>query len=84
MSGRTLADKLRAVPESFPELGDDMLGRTAKWVILPQLVRLAEKSPEKFEHELVGFLRRFVSALELSPVEIFGVVSETVSEPPTN
>jgi hypothetical protein len=65
--------RLRALPENFPEIaGGDVLARTARMVILPQMVRAASLEPERFRAQAVSFLMRFVVALEVAPHEIYG------------
>jgi hypothetical protein len=82
LTPRTLASRLRDLEKNFPELGDDALGKTAKWVILPQLVRAAEKDPIGLELRIVSFTRRFVNALEIPLSEIFA--AEVADKPATD
>lgn len=63
---RPLVERIRALAEHFPELaGGDMLSRTVKAVVLPQLARAASKNPEGTEDLILSFTRRFVAALEI-------------------
>lgn len=72
VSDHPFVARLRALPENFPELaGGDMLARTARMVILPQMVRAAAKAPDEFRATAVRFIARFVVALDVAPSEIF-------------
>lgn len=71
-SEHPFVSRLRELPQTFPELaGNDMLARTARMVILPQMVRAAAKQPDEFRATAVRFLARFVVALHVAPEEIY-------------
>jgi len=72
VSDHPFVARLRELPANFPELaGDDMLARTARMVILPQMIRAASKQPDAFRATAVRFVARFVVALDVRPNEIF-------------
>ncbi len=78
-----LIQKLRAVPQNFPEIqGDDNIARIARLIILPQLIRAARKNPDALRAIVVRFLARFVVALEIGIDEIYAPAPSLVDPEP--